>query len=104
MKRVALMIVCALALAACGHSGSQFLGNWVNTNASLKDTVEITPNGDSFLVTEKQTGRPTKQSSATMSGDNLDAKVDGLDLTYSINKANGHMVDGGENDYVRADK
>jgi predicted small lipoprotein YifL len=44
-------IATAVALSGCGQrDGEQFLGKW--ENAKRKETVEITKNGDSFLVAD----------------------------------------------------
>lgn len=47
-------IVCVAALAllsACSESGSEYIGKWVNSESS-STTMEISRNGENFLIKE----------------------------------------------------
>lgn len=53
MKNIKLLLCVFFAffLVACSNAGGEYLGKWVNTK-NANDTVEITKNGDGFLITE----------------------------------------------------
>lgn len=53
MKRTGAILVgvaAALALSACHKDGDEFVGKW--ESAARKENVEITRNGDSFLIAD----------------------------------------------------
>ena len=57
MRKVmeSLCLVVAVMLAACGHSGSEYLGKWQHTKNTVR-TLEIVRNGENFLVSETAPG------------------------------------------------
>lgn len=57
------LVVLALATAGCSRPGSEFLGKWTNTKDS-KDQIEITRNGDQFLVVSKDNRIPATYKDA----------------------------------------
>lgn len=49
-KCVFVLALLAVLAVGCSRAGSEFVGKWVNTK-NLNDVMEITRNGDQFLVT-----------------------------------------------------
>ena len=48
-KLIPSLLLLSLFVAGCSHAGSQFVGKWVNAK-NANDTMEITRNGDQFLI------------------------------------------------------
>ena len=44
-----MFLLSIVALTGCASRGTEFLGNWVNTQ-NPKDTLQVTRNGDEYLI------------------------------------------------------
>lgn len=111
MKRLWMISPVLLVLAACGQSGSEYLGKWergktTHQNSILgdqvdivKDTMTIERNGDSFLISNvriltQNDGKPftypgNKQPATYKDGQ---LQVAGGLAAYVIDKSSGHLV------------
>ena len=63
------LLLLAVIAAGCSRPGSEFVGKWVNTREA-RDTMEITRNGDQFLITGRgnKVGATYKDGSLEVSG------------------------------------
>lgn len=108
MKRFAVTIVCALVLAACGYSESEYVGRWVNVN-NAKDIILITQNGGSLLVaasepsTSTTGGIETFKFPAAVENGQLVVKASETE-TYVIDQSTGHLTSGTAGEYKRLAK
>ena len=95
MKRLAMTVVCALTLAACGNNAGKYLGDWVHV-ANAKDTMTITDNGDTLMIAETHPDVLTgKMATDKYVGTIKDGVVEvqmGMDATLAIDRATGHLI------------
>ena len=48
------LVIITMLISGCNREGSQYVGKWVNTKNS-RDVMEITHNGDGYLVSSGST-------------------------------------------------
>ncbi|RKF18951.1 hypothetical protein D6851_14245 [Altericroceibacterium spongiae] len=105
-KLPALFLSIAM-LAACGQSGSEYVGKWVSTK-NEKNTMVIDRNGDGFMVriseTSFLTGKPRNRNfPATLEDGLLHFSVGMGEVTLAVDEATGHLT-GGNADYKKQDE
>lgn len=49
IRMISICLLGAVVLTGCASRGSEFLGQWVNTN-NPNDTFQVTRNGDEYLI------------------------------------------------------
>jgi len=90
-KLIALVLLFALVLwiAGCSpgidyHAGSEFVGTWDNITPGLSERIEITANGDQYVVVMGSTKAPAIYNDGMLT-------IDGMtQLTYM--KDSDHMT------------
>jgi hypothetical protein len=102
-KYVSYLVVfsMALILAACGRSGSEYLGKWQDSVNPDRGTIEISRNGDNYLVKITTVGFRGKQNLATVPAVAKNGLLEipagamgGVTLTY-VKDSDALLVSGG---------
>ncbi len=80
---VIFILAAVLLLSACNSVGNHYLGSWENSK-NTAERLEITRNGDNFLVTVNQPARHPITVPAILRSGNLEIKGDLLSsqITY----------------------
>ena len=104
MRKYGLLLVVfslALVLSACTKAGSEYLGKWQDAAHPNNGTIEITRNGDNYLVTIAMPGafggKPQSKTIPAVAKDGLlqiGCGLGSMTLTY-VKDTDGLLVSGG---------
>lgn len=91
IKAVALPLILAFLLVACGSKDSKYIGNWQSDSCKTCSVV-IAKNGDHFLFTETPTIGGTRQYAAAMNDGILKIDIGMGAVSITIDEANGKLI------------